>query len=338
MFDFIGEIDREYVLSRVSEEDIFRKYLGLNPNLEDYFVNPLRNDDHADCKFYRDNTIRKALKFKDFAWGVNWDCFNVVMYVNPEVKNFYDALRKVASDFNLTGKEINYDIVNDFNDKVSLSRRNTQIQVQRREWYDFDLKWWSDNCTGDKRFLDFYNVAPVQTAWIGDNIIYSYTSKKDICYVFWFDNNDYKLYFPYRKNGRFLNNRTNLLQGWHQLPETGDNLVITKSYKDVIAMRTFGIYAVAPMSESILITEEQYEELNNRFFNIYSLMDRDRAGMRMSQILRKTYGIEPLLFPTDGNLFKLQDEPKDFSDNLHAQGYGTNYLLELIDEVRRIYE
>lgn len=331
MYQFIPEVDRDYVLNRITEEDIFRKYLGLNPNFEDYFINPLRSDDHADCKFYRDSAGR--LKFKDFAWGVNWDCFNVVQYVCKDVNNFYDALRKVVADFNLGG-DVNYDIVEGFEEKVSLSKRNTQLRPKRRQWYDTDLKWWAEHCTGDKRFLDFFNVAPVDILWCGDDIIYRY-SKNDPCYVFWFDNEDYKFYFPYRKNGRFMNNKTNLLQGWHQLPQTADTLVITKSYKDVIAMRTFGIYAVAPMSESILITEEQFEELNNRFFNIYSLMDRDKAGMRMAQILRKKYDIQPLLFPTDGNLYRLKEEPKDFCDNLFATGYGTPYLLELIEEVKK---
>lgn len=334
MFNILPEINREYILNRITEEDIFHKYMGIYPNTEDYFANPLRNDDHADCKFYRDSTINKSLKFKDFAWGINWDCFNVVQYVIADVNNYYDALRKVAEDFNLLGSEINLDVVNGFEDKIRLTRRNTGIRVARRDWYDFDIKWWKENCTDNKRALDFFNVAPVEAAWSGDRQIYYY-DKKDPCYVFWFGDYDYKLYFPLRKQGRFLNNRTNLLQGWNQLPAEGENLIITKSYKDVICMRTFGYYAVAPMSESVLVTEEQFEELNNRFFNIYSLMDRDRAGMRMAQILRKKYNIQPLLFPTDNNLFRSKNEPKDFTDNVFADGYGVNYINELVEELKK---
>lgn len=332
MYGFVGEIDRDYILSRISEEDIFHKYLGVYPNTEEYFTNPLRGDTNADCKFYRDNTARRALKFKDFAWGVNWDCFNVVQYVENDVNNFYDALRKVANDFNLLGEEINYDVVASLQEKIKLVKKDTAIRIKRREWYGYDLKWWGENCTDDKRALDFFNVSPVDNAWSGDREIYTY-NPKDPCYVYWFGNYDYKLYFPYRKEGRFLNNKTNLLQGYNQLPESGDNLIITKSYKDVICMRTFSIYGVAPMSESILITDEQFEDLNNRFFNIYSLMDRDRAGMRMAQMLKKRYNITPLLFPSDNVLFRSKDEPKDFTDT--RKEYGLQYLLELIDEVKK---
>lgn len=332
MFEDIGEISREFVLSRISEEDIFHKYMGIYPNTEEFFVNPLRTDSHADCSFYRDNTSRRALKFKDFAWGVNWDCFNVVMYVNKDVTNFYDALRRVARDFNLYGEDINKDVIEGFEEKIALSKRNTDIRVRRRDWYDFDLKWWAENCTDNIKALNFFNVAPLDAAWIGDRQIYFY-NKKDPGYVFWFGEHDYKLYFPLRKEGKFLNNRTSLLQGYDQLPASGDHCIITKSYKDVISMRTFSLVSVAPMSESVLILPEQFEDLNNRFFNIYSLMDRDRAGMRMSQLLRKTYGIEPLLFPSDNKIFRNRTEPKDFTD--HRREYGLNYILELIEEVKK---
>lgn len=332
MYEFIGEIDRDFILNRITEEDIFHKYLGIYPNTEDYFTNPLRGDDNPDCKFYRDNTARRALKFKDFAWGVNWDCFNVVQYIYADVTNFYDALRRVAKDFNLYGEDINKEIVEGFKIKIQTAKKDTALKVQRREWYDFDLKLWGEICTDNKRALEFFNVAPLERAWSGDREIYSF-NRKDPGYVYWFGDYDYKLYWPLRKEGKFLQNKSNILQGWHQLPESGDNLVITKSYKDVICMRTFSIFAVAPMSESVLISSEQFEELNNRFFNIYSLMDRDRAGMRMAQLLRKTYGIEPLLFPSDNALFRGKDEPKDFTDT--RKDYGLQYLLELIDEVKK---
>jgi hypothetical protein len=332
MFESVGEINRQWILDRVSEEDIYHKYLGIYPNTEDYYTNPLRNDDNADCRFYRDNTVNKSLKFKDFAWGVNWDCFNAVQYVCADVNNFYDALRRVAKDFNLYGEEINYDLIEGFSERVETSRRNTSIRVKRRDWYNFDMEWWKNNCTGDLKILQAFNVAPLDAVWIGEKQVYWF-SKNDPAYVFWFGEHNYKIYYPLRKNGRFMNNRTTLLQGYLQLPKEGDNLIITKSYKDVICMRTFGIYAVAPMSETVMVTEEQYSDLADRFFNIYSLMDRDRTGMKMSIQLKEAYGIEPLLFPTDNKLFRDRTEPKDFTD--HYFQYGLQYMLELIEEVKK---
>ncbi len=332
MYGF-AEVDREYILNRITEEDIFHKYLGIYPNLEDYFTNPLRADTHADCKFYRDKATPPRLKFKDFAGGVNWDCFNAVMAVEGDVKNFYDAMRRVARDFNLYGSEINYDVIADFEKKTSVKRSQSVIRVKRRDWHKGDLDWWSNEMIKSQEALDYFAVKPVDVVWLGEDIIYQY-SKHDPCYVFWFGNHDYKLYFPLRTRGRFLQTRGDLLQGYMQLPERGDILVITKSYKDVICMRTFGIYAVAPMSEANLITVEQFEDLNNRFFHIFSLMDRDRTGMRMAQQLRRVYGIQPLLFESKNTLFRRPDEPKDFVDN--TKYYNTGYMLDLIEETKQM--
>ena len=74
MFEYKENLSKEFLLSKVTEEDIFMKYLNIYPNLNDYFRNPLRTDAHPDCKFYRDS--RGTLKFKDFAYGMNIDCFN----------------------------------------------------------------------------------------------------------------------------------------------------------------------------------------------------------------------------------------------------------------------
>lgn len=332
MYEY-APLDKEYILNRISEEDIFHKYLGIYPNTEDYFINPTRHDTHADCKFYRNQS--GTLKFKDFAGGINWDCFNVVQSVEYDIHNYYDALRRIARDFNLYGTAINYDVIADFERKMQEKRKQAIIKVKRREWEKFDLEYWSGEFIKSTEILNKFNVAAVEYAWLGDDIIYSF-SKNDLCYVYWFGGGEYKLYFPRRKNGRFLQTRGDILQGYQQLSEGGDNLVITKSYKDVIVMSTFDIPAIAPMSESILITEEQFGELENRFFNIYSLMDRDRQGMRMAQQLRDKYDIIPLLFESENILFKKKEEPKDFTEQLKV--YGTNYMLELIEETKRNLE
>lgn len=330
MFQY-APVDKTFIFSRISEEDIFHKYLGIFPNTEDYFTNPMRDDTHADCKFYRNSA--GVLKFKDFAGGINWDCFNVVEAVEADVHNFYDAMRRVARDFNLYEEKVNYEVVADFQRKMQLKRKSASIKVKRRSWDKSDLEWWSNEQIKSRDVLDQFHVACVDVAWLNDNIIYRY-SKNDPCYVFWFGEYDYKLYFPLRKTGRFLQTKGDILQGYLQLPEGGDILILTKSYKDVICMSTFGIYAVAPMSEANLITVEQFEELSNRFFKIFSLMDRDRTGMRMAQMLRKTYDVEPLLFETENNYFKRKEEPKDFTEITKA--YGTNYMLDLIEETKQI--
>src|SRR5205085_2779390 len=91
-------ITKEFILSRISEERIFIKYLGLEPVDRGSFCNPLRpNDDDPGCSFYVDR--RGVWKFHDIAAGYNWDCFNVVEFSYNF--SFKEALIRIAIDFGI---------------------------------------------------------------------------------------------------------------------------------------------------------------------------------------------------------------------------------------------
>ena len=111
--------------------------------------------------------------------------------------------------------------------------------------------------------LSKYNVAPIRFGWVNDDICYSY-KQQDLAYAYYFSEGVYKLYFPERTDWRFLGNHKGL-QGYDQLPNTGTLLVVTKSLKDVMYLSQLGIAAVAPPSESSILTAEQYADLTARF-------------------------------------------------------------------------
>ena len=68
-----------------------------------------------------------------------------------------------------------------------------------------------------------------------------------------------------------------------------DYLVITKSLKDVMVLYEYGIPAIAPNSETIFVTEAQYQKLKNRFKRIYLFYDSDYAGITSMNQIRKKY-------------------------------------------------
>lgn len=328
----LQDLTKEFILSRISEKDIFHKYMGIYPNTTEYFTNPFRQDTYPDCRFYEDS--RGVLKFNDFAYKWNVDCFNVVQKLFN--CNYGEALIQIANDFNIFEKEINYEtieIAKEF--KESEESIGRKIGVQRKDFTKWDLDFWISQGWSIEA-LNLFKVGSLLRAWIDNRLIYNY-NKKDPGFVFYFGMSkhyipQYKLYFPLRQRYRFLQNTGNILQGYEQLPEEGENLLITKSYKDVGALWGFNIPSVAPMSETTIITPEQFEDLNNRFFNIYTLFDRDRAGMIASQIYRKTYGTTPLLFESTNRLFRTAGEPKDFTDNYKT--YGLNYMVDFVNEVK----
>lgn len=316
-------LTKDFILSRISEEDIFLKYLNIYPNATQRFRNPLRQDNHADCVFYRDT--RGILKFKDFAYRMNLDCFNVVQIAHQ--LNYGQALKKIVDDFKLYDKDIDYSVIADWQQAISeAGKKLSIIQVKRKEFTKEELEWWRTQGIY-KEILNLYKVSSLQMLWLNGNVIYSY-SRKDVGYVYYFGDYNYKAYFPNRTSYRFIQNiNRNTLQGYDQLPQEGKYLVITKSMKDVMCLYSYDVPAIAPTSETILIDEKQFSELSDRFFYIFTLFDRDLAGISMTNMMKKKYNTIPLVFD--------KGEPKDFSDNFKQ--YGTSYMSELIGEIKQQY-
>lgn len=333
MFEYKEELTREFVLSRITEEDIFLKYLNIYPTTEGYFRNPLREDAHPDCKFYRDT--RGVLKFKDFAYRLNIDCFNLVEMVSPDVKGFHEILKRIAKDFDLYGSSVNYQVVNNWEELTKSAKKTfSDIRVKRRDFSKADLRWFQEQGISHSTLIK-YKYFALQYLWLNGSLIYEYRPS-DLGYVQQFgDGYNYKAYFPLRKSYRFLQNVGDILQGYEQLPKSGGALVMTQSNKAVMAISEFEISTVAPLSETVLPSEEIMKELFWRFPIIFTLFDRDRAGMAFSQLMRKKYNTIPLLFDAKGLLIDRKTEAKDWND--HYKRYGLQYMLDAIEEIKQQY-
>jgi hypothetical protein len=317
-------LTKDYILSKISEEEIFTKYLGIAPTDKGSYTNPKRKDNDPGCSFYVDD--RGRWKFKDFARGFNWDCFNVVEYEYD--CSFKEALIKIAIDFNLIDGTKS-DIV--FN-KRSASKRKVQLRVKRRSWTREDLAYWLQFGVTEET-LSRGNVSPISHAWFLENGIYKlayYHKDSDPAFVYHFGEYDYKIYFPFRPKGRkFLQSSFDSLQGYDLLPAHAANLLITKSYKDVLALYSyshkFDLYSVAPLSEYIVMSIDQFSDLYNRFDNIATLFDFDRTGITL---MRKYESLFKLPFYMFGKEYKVQ-MIKDFADHRKIKGdYETQKLIE----------
>ena len=329
MFDNKTVLTKELILSKVSEYDIFKKYLGISPKLSTKFRNPLRKDENPGCKFYIDN--RGVLKFNDISAGYNWDCFNVVQIVCQ--CTYGEALKVIARDFDIYNVTIDIDVKKIRLERIIKNKVNfkKKIEIKIGYWTYNHKEYWNQYYI-DHQDLRFFNVFPVEIAWINGNMVYDH-KKDDICFAYYFDNDDFKLYFPYRKKDdprpRFIHNNPDIIQGALQLDTSqSDLLLITKSYKDVITMRKFGIYSIAPSAETIVIPEDKINRVKNFYNNVFTLFDRDRAGMILAKKYRDQYDIQPLLFN--------KEDEKDFSDNLKK--YGVDYMVDLIQETKNLLE
>lgn len=310
------ELKKSLILEKVTQEQIFEKYLGYEIDTESNFLNPLRPDRKASCRFYYNSEGK--LYFHDFG-KFHWDCFAVVQYRYG--LKFIEALRKIVEDFTLVEVDVQF-----VNEKPLIVKERIDIQVAVRDWTREDLKFWERGCISEE-ILRNGNVYPLKAFWV--NKEYFKCWKSDPTYCYYFGNGLYKIYFPSRKEGRFFQNLNqsvdNITQGYYGLPRTGDHLIITKSYKDVLSMRAFNIIADAVISETHLLLPERIEEYKKRFTHIYTLFDNDQTGRRLAIKYWKTYNIPYLMFPKGWG--------KDFFDN--ASIFGRYHMAEIVEEIQK---
>lgn len=355
--EILPTLTKSYILSQISEEQIFEYYFQVKVQTGILMKSPntiRTGDDTPSFSFkYSDNGKLRARDWAGYFWG---DCFDAVAYVlrlnSKDKKSFSVILDRIARDFKLH----KYNNTNSVNtgittiDIQSKIKPKTIIQFQPRHWNNIDADFWKAGNINSK-LLEKSKVYPCQYIWLNSNIIYNYVAK-DPAYAYFFTQNDIKIYYPKRDNFRFLSN-TSYLQGIDDL-EVDEIGIITKSYKDVLSFKSFNIQAVAPSSETVVITKDEWFKLKFTCTHWFSLMDFDRTGILMAKKLRDMYGIQPLFFNNYKPLNKkLKDKNgefvgrnlaenfegfatvKDFYD--YVKAFGKEETIKLINKTKNLY-
>lgn len=325
MFKYLiqPKIDKDFILSKINQESIMQHYTGNDVTSKKLVTSCLRSDTHVTCGYYKSKS--GVLYMHDFATGEHLDCWNLVMKMFNV--NYYQALEIIAKDFCLIDSNIVKTkpvIVPEIKETES-----AKIQVQIKSFTQKELDWWKSFGIS-KKTLKKYHVFSIQHVFLNGELRFS-SSEKCPIYGYYFGKYKnskelWKIYFPMNKkeNGiRFINNLPKkVLQGYHQLPKTGDLLVITKSMKDLMAMYEFGIPAVSPNSETLFVDDKKLKEFKQRFKHILVIYDQDRSGRYNMSKIRKLY---PEL-----NYFIIPREygSKDFTDLI--RDYGIEEVKTLV--------
>ena len=264
------KINKDFILSKVNQESIMQHYTNQDVNSKKLFTSVLRNDHKVTISYYKSKS--GILYMHDFATNEHLDCWNVVMKMFN--CSYYEALKIIAQDFGIISnsdvKTKPITIVESIKETES-----AKIQVQIKDYTNEELEWWKSFGI-NKKTLKKYKIFSLQNVFLNGELKFTSTEQCPIYgYYFGKDKNCkelWKIYFPANKEKgiRFINNLSKkILQGYHQLPKTGDLLVITKSMKDVAAMYEFGITAVSTPSESTFVLDkiEKCKKEKNIFLN-----------------------------------------------------------------------
>lgn len=311
---------KDLILEKVSQEQIFQQYFPDRLELGRKYINPWRNDTHPGAFF---TILQGTLYFVDFAHDpTHMDCFYAVkQHIHND--NFKEVLNTISKDFNLglhRPKSLSDFAVRsikksyskptikiDSNQAKPISTADIKVQVQ--DFNKFDLNFWNQYGITEN-ILHKFNVKAVYRAWINDNFFHEY-NRYDPIYRYREKGNRIKLYRPFAN--KWFKWRTNMsggiLEGWDELPETGDMVIITSSKKDVMSLYAAGFTAIATRSESSLLSENAFELLNGRFDKIVSLYNNDEAGIKYANKLENIYNIPKIFLQGDDK------DPSDFIKN-----------------------
>lgn len=324
-------LSKELILQKVSEYQIFAYYI---PELElnTAICSPIRNDDVPSFSVFYASGLDKLL-FRDFATKEKGDCFVFVSRLFNI--DYYQALQRIAYDFGLVKGNLSAEQKKRIlpKHKDFKQTKHVHIGIKRQDFTSRDLKFWrSFGISVDT--LNKYNVYSCTHVFINDHIIpinnskspaYAYMEHKDGVYT-------YKIYQPFNKEQRFISNvDKSVWQGWTQMPDKGNKLIITKALKDVMAItEVTGIPAVAMQAETTDPKPHIIDQLKSRFKKVYLLYDND---FNKEVNWGRKYGHQ---IATQFNLKQIEIDDKyqskDFSDMIKDHGIeeAKAHLINLI--------
>lgn len=293
----------DYILSKVSEYDIYERYLGrFKVGL--IYNSPFRKDKNPSFGIYRGRNGN--LMFKDHGSNL---CGDVIKFVGliKNLSNYNDILIQINKDLNIKQSTVMKSVK-----QTGLHTEDTVIGIVKQSYTDTDIKYWKQfgiQMSTLKRF----NVHSIKY-YLCNGIVKAIYKEENPMFAY----QVYERFKIYRPLGdKFTKWRNNLteydIQGYAQLPETGDTLFITKSLKDVMVLYEMGIPAISPSSESTFIPNDVLDIILKRFKRVIILFDRDVAGVKNSRLQSRKTGLEVMFVHK-------KYKSKDLSDAVYAFG------------------
>lgn len=311
----------EDILERVDEYTLYCSYLDYDPIIGKRYLSPIRTFIEAEKdtdpsfgifvntrapKNMGEGVYANEFLWKDMAKGITGDIFKLVQILcNLETRK--DAMFQVMMDTGIIPGQKSRPIIDT---KTQRFQGYSNIQVHSREFMDTqELKFWNKGNV-NKSLLSRYNVTSISSYWLYDDQKYPlYAPRFSFAYRIW---DKYQLYFPKSdKKKKFRTDWTYpCVPGFLQLEYNSPLLIITKSMKDVMVLRSFGYEAIAPRSEHVMVPVECIEMMKRKYKKILVLFDNDMKHNGEKYEFDKIY--VPLIKPNDKDCY-------DFCSNHGSQ-------------------
>jgi len=322
------KITKELLLSKsFTQETYFEHYLGI-PVKKGLFTSPaiIRVDHKPTCCFYKSK--QGLLIYKDFA-GPTFNFIGAVMHIYN--CSYYDALKIIANDFGFIEASIPKNLPKiQYTGYELKETERAKIQVEFQDFTQKELNWWGSFGISQKTLTKF-KVFSIKSVFLNGLYFSSSSDKSPVFGYYGGDGIDdtefWRLYMPSKIKYRFLTNwPSNMIQGAKQLPKSAKCVLITKSLKDVMLLYELGITSIAPNSENILITQNQFNKLKFKYSEVFVFYDNDLPGVKAANKYKKKYGVKCI--------FIKRKYAKDLSD-LYKVISRTQFWI-VVDELNEI--
>lgn len=286
-----GFLDKESILSLVSDEQVFSLVFGFEPKEYDRVCSPIRLDTVPSC-YFECNINSGRIELIDWASEKpHMDSFECVMRYY-QLPNFYQTLLFVEKHL-IEGKNLPVRLNKE--EKKEVKRHKTDLLFKSRNFIDIDRIFWSKfeisrlNLIEDK----VYPVSKYQTineALNKARLVNAYTPT----YIFTkFKSGNRKLYFPYNDKAtksRFITNcNADDVGGIDDVDPFADYIIITKSYKDWRVIKNLGYNVIWLQNEGMIPSKDTWiNDINiGKYKYVYIFFDSDEAGLRASKKLKE---------------------------------------------------
>ena len=293
-------ISKENILNQISEEQIFKQYIGHDFKLSVPFLSELQPEEHASANVFR-SSKSGSLLYKDFRRDDTLNCFGYVMELYG--CDFKGSLTIVAKDFNiLPGKVTAKKIIKI--PKIFQDKPRAMYEYQIKEWNISEEQYWlSFGIT--RAALDEYEIIPLE--WFlsikkGMDFPETESTKENPIFLILIGEG-IKIYRPMEEPRKkwLSNTRAGDIFGLKQAQEAAihkrlDKLGLLAGQKDILSLYSnTGIRSVGLSSEGAKLRFMLYLSLKEIAEWLFILYDNDKTGIRQSEKIAFEYVICPIL-------------------------------------------
>lgn len=282
------QVDRELILSKVSQEQIFRYYYPYKFRLNERCLSCFKEEKNPSMIIGTKSQSGEII-FKCFNSSHGGDCIAFVMQLYN--LDYHEALEKIAGDFGITN-EVKYREVIEKLPPVEVikPKKAPKIIVATRPFTKQELKYWEEYDQGLED-LKRENIYAPKQIWVnGDK---KPVDKSELVFCYYYPEIDkWKIYKPFAKKEFkwYTNVPFDYIENIKNV-ENCKKVLIAKSKKDKMVLQKALNYdcMITSQAEDLSCFNEESIRILKTCKNVYTVFDNDTKGKSASWTLTNNF-------------------------------------------------